>query len=64
MSTDSQELLSSFNALPKNEQQIVAAEILRRAGQWETQPLSDEELVKAADDLFEELDRREEAHGN
>ena len=59
MSTDSQNIINSFDALPTPEQRIVVAEILRRVAQWDTPPLSDEELVQSADHVFSELDERE-----
>jgi hypothetical protein len=64
MSTDSQNILTAFSSLPESEQRLVAAEILRRAKQWDIEPLSDDDLARAADDLFLELDREEEGHGN
>ncbi|MDZ4655964.1 MAG: hypothetical protein SH868_00150 [Bythopirellula sp.] len=59
MSTDSQHILTSFSSLPEPEQRLVAAEILRRASQWNTEPLNDDDLDRAADEIFLELDRRE-----
>jgi hypothetical protein len=63
MSTDSQNILSTFSLLPESEQRLVAAEILRRTVQWENEPLTDDDLARVADDLFLELDREEEDHG-
>ena len=64
MSTDSQNLLSSFEALPLVEQREVVATLLRKASQWDNPPLADDELVRLADEVFVELDRREAADGN
>ena len=64
MSTDSQQLLSSFDALPLVEQREVVAELLRKAADWETPPLADDELVRLADEVFIEMDRREAADGS
>jgi len=64
MSTDSQHLLSSFDALPPMEQREVVAELLRKAAQWDNPPLTDDELAQAADEVFLELDRREAADGS
>lgn len=64
MSKDSQHILTNFNALPEAEQRLVAAEILRRTSQWDCEPLTDDDLDRAADELFLELDRREESHGH
>jgi hypothetical protein len=64
MSTDSQNILTVFSSLPESEQRLVAAEILRRASRWDSDPLSDDDLARVADDLFIELDREEEGHGS
>jgi hypothetical protein len=63
MSTDSQHVVSSFEALPLTEQREVIAELLRKASQWDNPPLSDDELVRLADEVFLELDRREASDG-
>jgi hypothetical protein len=63
MSTDSQQIISSFEALPLVEQREVMAELLRKAAQWDTPPLSDDELTRLADEVFLELDRREASDG-
>jgi hypothetical protein len=59
MSTDSENVINSFDALPIVEQREVMAELLRKAAQWDTPPLSDDDLVRLADEAFLELDRRE-----
>ena len=59
MSTSAQEFLASFDQLPDAEKQEVASEILRRTINFDLLPLSDEELVRSAEELFLELDRRE-----
>jgi hypothetical protein len=64
MSTDSQHLLTNFDALPLGEQREVMAVLLQKASQWENPPLSDDDLARLADDVFLELDRREAADGN
>lgn len=64
MSTNAQNLLLSFNALPETEQREVAAEILRRVTQLDSAPLSDEELTLSAEDVFLEFDRREEENAS
>jgi hypothetical protein len=63
MSTDSQNVINGFEALPIVEQREVIAELLRKAAQWDTPSLSDDELVRLADDIFLEMDRREAADG-
>ena len=55
MATIVQDLLHSFESLPEADKQDLAAEILRRSLRFDFPPLSDEELVKNADDLFLEL---------
>ena len=64
MSTDSQNILTTFSLLPESEQRLVAAEILRQASQWDSDPLTDDDLARAADELFLELEREEEGHGS
>lgn len=54
-------LLDSFDRLPEPERREAAAEILRRAVQFDSPPLDDEELSLAAEALFLELDAREAA---
>ena len=63
MSTDSRQLIAKFDALPVVEQREVMAALLRKTIQWDTPPLSDDELVRLADEVFLELDRREAADG-
>jgi len=63
MSTDSENLISTFEALPVVEQREVIAELLRKAAKWDSPPLSDDDLSHLADDVFLELDRREAADG-
>ena len=63
MSTDSQGVIDSFNALPPIEKREVMAELLRQVAQWDSPPLTDEELARLADETFLELDRREAADG-
>jgi len=59
MSTDSQNVIASFDALPPIAQREVIAELLRKAARWEIPALTDDELVRLADETFVELDRRE-----
>lgn len=63
MSTDSQHVINSFNALSPAEQREVMVELLRKTAQWDSPPLTDDELVRLADESFLELDRREAADG-
>ena len=59
MSTATQHLLDPFDLLSVAEKQIVIFELLRRVQDLDLPPLSDEELVANAEELFLELDRRE-----
>jgi hypothetical protein len=59
MTTQSQEILRSFELLPDIEKREVASEIIRRSLQLHSPPLSDEELTSLADELFLQLDRSE-----
>jgi hypothetical protein len=52
-------LISTFDRLPLLEQKEVTRLILKRNIEVEIPPVSDEELVLAAEDIFLELDRRE-----
>lgn len=59
MSASGQEILESFDQLPEAEKKEVASEILRRTLSLDIPPLSDDELVLSAEELFLALDRRE-----
>jgi hypothetical protein len=59
MTSSVQQFLQSFDLLPDAEQRELAWEILRRTVNFDLPPLSDEELVLSAEELFLELDRRE-----
>jgi predicted HAD superfamily phosphohydrolase len=63
MTTQVQELLHSFDLLPDSDKRELATEILRRSATLDSAPLSDEELIGAADDLFSRLDRQEAENG-
>jgi hypothetical protein len=63
MATDIQSILQSFDLLPDSQKREVAFEIVRRSLQLDTPPLSDDDLVSAADDLFLQLDRNEGGDG-
>ena len=60
MTTAVRNLLHSFDALPDPEKRELAVEILRRCHRFQFPPLTDEDLVRSAEELFLELDRREE----
>jgi hypothetical protein len=52
-------LLESFEALSETDQREVLAQLLRRAADLPYSFPSDDELVRSADQVFQELDRRE-----
>ena len=52
-------ILESFDELPEREKQEVASAILRRTLRFDLPPLTDDDLIAQADELFHELDARE-----
>ena len=52
-------LLQSFEALSETDRREVLEELLRRAADLPYSFPSDDELVRAADQVFQDLDRRE-----
>ena len=54
-------LLATFETLSPSDQQEVAAEILRRASPGDDR--LEEDLLSAADELFQGYDAEEAAHG-
>lgn len=63
ISTTVEELLKSFDLLPELEKHRVAAEILRRSLELRPAPLTDEELVLNAEQVFLDIDRSESEDG-
>ena len=59
MTSDVQNLLHTFDALPDTDKRMLASEILRRSATLELQPVSDEQLTEVADEVFQNLDREE-----
>ncbi len=59
MSKQTVELLEAFEALPDEERRVFTVEVLRRAVPYDSGPMEDEELARAADDLFAVLDAEE-----
>ncbi len=59
MAAEVQDILRSFELLPEADKVELAAEIIRRSVNLNVPPLSDEQLISAAEDLFLELDRSE-----
>lgn len=60
MTQTSQEIINTFNRLPVSEQKEVIKVILQKNIDVETPSLSDDELVLNAEDIFLELDKREQ----
>lgn len=59
MGDSARHLLQSFEALSEIERREVLEELLRRAADLPYSFPSDDELVRAADHVFRDLDRRE-----
>ena len=57
-----EELLNTFDQLTDSERMEFASEILKRVIHLDFPPLSDEDLVLNAEELFLELDRQESTH--
>lgn len=60
MTTLVREILNSFDKLTDVEQLEIALEILKRLAHFDFPPLTDEDLVLNAEELFLILDRQEE----
>lgn len=60
MTKAARQLIETFEALPDDEKRVVTVEILRRTAVDDHPPLDEAELVLAADQVFLDLDRREE----
>ena len=52
-------ILRSYELLPELEKRELVYQIIRRSLKFDLPPLSEEQLVFNADELFLELDRRE-----
>jgi DNA-directed RNA polymerase subunit H (RpoH/RPB5) len=59
MGDAAQHLLQSFEALSETERREVLEELLRRAAELPYSFPTDDELVRAADQVFQDIDRRE-----
>ena len=59
MSGGAKALLDAFEQLPSGEQNEVVLELMRRAAASAHESPNDDELLRAADEVFLELDRRE-----
>lgn len=62
MTTSVQELLGMFDRLTESEQLDIAVEIFKRVLHLDFPPLSDEDLILNAEEIFLELDRQEAAY--
>ena len=60
MTATAENLISVFDTLPETEKREVATVILQRTLHFDLPPLSDDELVLSAEQLFLALDREEE----
>ena len=63
MTTQVRELLHSFELLPDGDKRELAAEILRRSLTLDALPLSDEQFIMTAEEVFLQLDEREAKDG-
>ncbi len=59
MTASVQELLITFDSLTEPERLEIVSEILKRVTRLDFPPLSDEDLVWNAEELFLELDKQE-----
>jgi hypothetical protein len=62
MTAQVRNFLESFDTLSDFDKRELAAEILKRSQMLDSPPLSDEQLIGAAEETFLELDRREANH--
>jgi len=61
MTAQVQEMLHTFDLLPDGDKRELVSEILRRTVTRDVPPLSDAQLVGAAEELFVQLDQSEAA---
>ncbi len=59
MNTLAQEIIKNFDNLPNTEQKAIAIEILKRVIDFDVLPLTDEDLLLNAEELFLALDEQE-----
>jgi hypothetical protein len=64
MSERTSQLLDAFEALPSDDKQAFAAEIMRRMRElpFDSSPITDEEIGEAGKAIFALLDRENTAH--
>lgn len=58
-----QNILNTYEQLPEREKRELVAEIIRRSLKLNLPPLSDEDFVLNAEEIFLEYDHREAAYG-
>ena len=63
MTSTAQTFIHSFERLSDNDKREVATEIFRRSLKFDFPPLTDDEHVLIADELFLDLDQRESRDG-
>ena len=63
MSSGAKAILDAFEQLPPGERSEVVVELLRRVAASPHESPDDDELLRAADSLFLDLDRRENEVG-
>jgi hypothetical protein len=61
MSRGAEAIIAALDNLPAPEREEVVTELLRRVALSDHRAPSDEELAAAADQVFQDLDRREES---
>jgi len=64
MTLAARQLLDTFETLPEADKRQVAVEILRRCSPKESSDIPELELVGAAEELFDKLDRDERSHAD
>lgn len=63
MTTEADSVLRSFEMLPDADKREVASAIIRQSLELDVPPLSDDELVSTAEELFLKLDEEEAKDG-
>ena len=61
MTHTAKEFVGAFDALPEAEREQILAELLRRAAAGPHDLPNEKDLTAVADQVFQELDRREQA---
>ena len=62
MTLPGRKILESFDELPEAEKREIASAILRRTVRFDSLPVTDDDLVAQADELFRQLDVREDSN--